>query len=218
MKVAIVDYGLGNLFSINNVLLKFGVQPIITSDWKELESSDALILPGVGAFGDAMNELKRIRLVDFLTNYALSGRPFMGICLGMQLLFTESEEFGLHKGLNIIEGKVTRFPDFKDEKSKLKIPQIQWNKITSAGNDWSKSPLKNIPNNSYMHFVHSYFVTPSDTDFILSRTEYGIVEYPSSVIKGNIFGVQFHPEKSAELGLSIYQNWLKQINHGEKHV
>jgi glutamine amidotransferase len=214
LKVAIIDYGLGNLFSINQACEHVGLNPVITSDIEIISEADALILPGVGAFGDAMNSLKENNLIDPVLNFVKSGKPFMGICLGMQLLFTESEEFGSNKGLNLIEGKIVRFPELNNKGEVIRVPQIQWNQIyknTSAL--WDSSPLKNIDEGTYMHFVHSYYAIPANKETILSYSEYEDVKYASAVIKDNVIGIQYHPEKSAEAGLKIYQNWANYIKN-----
>lgn len=214
LKVAIVDYGLGNLFSINQACEHVGLESIITSDPASIASADALILPGVGAFGDAMKSLTENRLIQPVLDFVQTGKPFMGICLGMQLLFTESEEFGAHKGLNLIEGKIVRFPEKNRDGNIIRVPQIQWNRIYK--NDdllWNNSVLKGIPEGAYMHFVHSYYAVPENKNTILSYSEYEGVRYASAVVKGNITGIQYHPEKSAEQGIQMYQNWANYIKN-----
>ena len=212
-KVAIVDYGLGNLFSINQACEYVGLDSTITNDPQIISSADALILPGVGAFGDAMGSLEDNNLIEPLLTFVQTGKPFLGICLGMQLLFNQSNEFGNHQGLNLIEGQIKRFP-IKDEKGQInRVPQIQWNQIYMNSEDlWNDSPLKNIEDGAYMQFVHSYYAEPKHQDVILSYTEYGGIRYASSVKKNNIIGIQFHPEKSAEQGLHIYGSWANFIN------
>lgn len=212
-KVAIVDYGLGNLFSINQACKHVGLETIVTSKQEEIASADALILPGVGAFGNAMEYLNQTGLTPAIHAFVQTGKPFMGICLGMQLLFTESEEFGIHKGLGLIKGKIVRFPLVDKNEEPLKVPQIQWNTISENDHQqWMSSPLKNIPERSYMHFVHSYYAIPEDKQTILSYTEYGGVQYASAVMHNNIVAFQYHPEKSGASGLTIYKNWADSIN------
>ena len=212
MKVAIVDYGLGNLFSINQACLHVGLDTKITSDLNEIKNADAMILPGVGAFGDAMNYLKKSELMEPIKEFVKAGKPFLGICLGMQLMFTESEEFGSNEGLNLIEGKIIKFPSHDSVNNIVKVPQIQWNKISKNTDElWRNSALKGIPENSYMHFVHSFYAKPDNENHILSYTEYADINYASAVIKDNMTGFQFHPEKSGEQGLKIYENWAKTI-------
>ncbi|MDP1725458.1 MAG: imidazole glycerol phosphate synthase subunit HisH [Bacteroidota bacterium] len=213
-KVVIVDYGLGNIFSINQACKHVGLDSTITSDPKHILNADALILPGVGAFGDAMNSLRENNLIEPILDFVKTGKPFLGICLGMQLLFTESEEFGEHKGLNLVPGKIVRFPEFNSNSKVVRVPQIQWNQIYK--NDplvWNSSPLIDIEEGTYMHFVHSYYAIPQSNDNILSYSEYEGVRYASAVAKDNIVGVQFHPEKSADQGLKIYRNWSNYIKN-----
>lgn len=206
MKVAIIDYQLSNLFSVKHALEYLNVDCQITSDPKILSSADAAILPGVGAFGDAMNNLKKFNLLDSIHNFIKQGKPFMGVCLGMQLIFSESEEFGFHQGLCIIKGKVIKF---KSQKKKIKVPQIGWNQILKKEKNWLNSPLKNIKNGEFMYFVHSYYVVPQDQNVVLSGTIYEDVSYCSSLLRDNIFATQFHPEKSGPEGIKIYKDWLK---------
>ena len=158
-KVAIIDFKVGNIFSVVQACEKIGLTVEVTSDYNTILSSDGVILPGVGAFGDAMKNLEDQNLVVTIKDFIKTGKPFMGICLGLQLLFTYSEEFGTHKGLDIINGWVKKFDNSKD-----KVPQIGWNKIYKSSNDWKKTPLNNTINNEYMYFVHSYYVKPYDED------------------------------------------------------
>lgn len=205
MKVAIIDYQLSNLFSVKHAFDYLKVDSEITSDKSVISTSDAAILPGVGAFGDAMNNLKRFDLIDTIKEFIASNKPFMGVCLGMQLLFSESEEFGNHQGLNITKGKVIKFAS-KDQK--IKVPQIGWNQILKLNKTWDNSPLKNIKNGEFMYFVHSYYVVPEDRSIILSETTYEGIRYCSGLLKSNIFATQFHPEKSGPAGIKIYRDWI----------
>lgn len=205
MKVAIVDYQLSNLFSVKHAFDYLKIDSEITSDKSVISTSDAAILPGVGAFGDAMNNLKKLGLIDTIKEFIASNKPFMGVCLGMQLLFSESEEFGIHQGLNVTSGKVIRFAS-KDKK--IKVPQIGWNQILKASKSWDNSPLKNIKNSEFMYFVHSYYVIPQDKSIILSETTYEGIRYCSSLLKNNVFATQFHPEKSGLAGIKIYRDWI----------
>jgi len=212
MNVAIIDYGLGNLFSINNACEQVGLSTIITSDISKISNADALILPGVGAFRDAMDSLNQNNLTQTIYEFVSTGKPFLGICLGMQLLFSESEEFGSHKGLDLIKGKVVKFPSINNVGEDIRVPQIQWNQIYAENiNRWNDSPLKNIPEGTYMHFVHSYYAIPEEKNNILTYTEYGGIRYTSAVMKDNIIGIQYHPEKSAKEGINIYRNWANYI-------
>ena len=210
-KVAIVDYELSNLFSVLQACRYIGLDAIITNKIDEIENADAIILPGVGAYGVAMEKLKKLNLVNKLVEVANSERPFLGICLGMQLLFSGSSEFGYYNGLNIIQGDILGFNSIKNKL--LKIPQIQWNSITHSNKtSWDKTIFQNIPNYTFMYFVHSYYCMPKNESQILSKTVYGGLEYVSAIQAGNVIGVQFHPEKSAKYGLQIYENFAKMIN------
>lgn len=208
-RIVIIDYKLGNLFSIKNALLSLGWEPQISNDKRLVTNAEVIILPGVGAFGDAMANLRKLDLVNPILDYVQSGKLFMGICLGMQLLFTESSEFGNHKGLGIIEGAVVKF---QHALKKIIVPQIGWNQILQpAHNGWNNSPLRNTPDHTYMYFVHSYYTIPSNKDQILTLTDYEGIEYCSAVNNKNIFATQFHPEKSGGLGVSIYSEFLKPL-------
>lgn len=208
IKIAIIDYEAGNLYSVQHACSFLGFESKITSDKQEIMSSDGAILPGVGAFGEAMENLKKLDLVSTIKEFVKSGRPFMGVCLGLQLLFTQSEEFGLHQGLNLIEGEVKRFPNVNSSGQSVKVPQIGWNQIYSRDkNKWNNSPLQGIADGEFMYFVHSFYVTPKDKNDILSETDYEGIKYCSSVCRDNIFASQFHPEKSAQEGIKIYNAW-----------
>ena len=167
LQVAIVDYEMGNLFSVKRVCECIGLNAVITADRSVIMGSDAMILPGVGAFSDAMNNLRKLDLVSSINEFIATGKPFMGICLGMQLLMTESEEFGNNKGLDIIKGSVVRFPTENSGNKRNKIPQVGWNQIFlpsfASENFWDNSPLQNIRNGEFMYFVHSYYPVPADT-------------------------------------------------------
>lgn len=229
IKVAILDYGLGNLFSIAHACERVGLRSVVTCSSQEIESADAVILPGVGAFGDAMTSLRSLGLVDVIKNVAGSGKPLMGICLGMQLLMSESHEFGVHEGLGIIEGSVAKFDAPKDGDRRLKVPQVGWNTIHKASADeytkqkdhalerWGASPLAGLEDEEYMYFVHSYYVKPSDESVAMSYTRYGDVEFCSSLGTGNVFGCQYHPERSGAQGLRIYENF-GAITSGRRRV
>jgi glutamine amidotransferase len=208
-RIVIVDYHMGNLFSVQQAFSYWGYETIVTHDKDIIESAECLILPGVGAFGDAMKTLTKFDLVHPIIDHVQAGKPFMGICLGLQLLFSESEEFGSHRGLNLIPGTVKKFPLQDDLGNKNIIPQINWNKIYNYVNpNWNTTPLKKCEKGDFMYFVHSYYVDPDDKTSIASFSEYGGIEYCSSVIKDNIFACQFHPEKSAEKGLNIIKEFL----------
>lgn len=206
-KVCIIDYKLGNLFSVNQALNNIGLNVTISSNRDELLEADALVLPGVGAFGDAMDNLKNLDLVDPIIEAVTNGKPLLGICLGLQLLFTESDEFGISKGLNLVSGKVKRFRDFQTNGDKRKVPQIAWNQISMpSGVSWEDTPLSEIQEGEFMYFVHSYYVEPHEP-VALTTTNYDGQSYVSSIIKDNIFACQFHPEKSGVEGLKVYRKW-----------
>ena len=208
-KVAIIDYEMCNLFSVNHACLKEGLTPVITRDHKEIDAADAVILPGVGAFGDAMKNLEKYDLVDVLER-SCRMKPFMGICLGLQLLFSESNEFGEHRGLGFVDGQVKKFP-YEIDGCAIKVPQIGWNKTSF---NFDEPIFEGIPNESFFYYVHSFYVTPSNPDHVLTSTEYRGVSYCSAIKKDNITAFQFHPEKSGALGLKIYRNWKQLIQTG----
>lgn len=217
--VAIVDYGVGNLFSVKHACDRVGLQASITSRKQEILSAEAVILPGVGAFGDAIESLRRLDLIPVLKEVAASSRPFMGICLGMHLLMEESCEFGSHKGLGIIKGSVIRFDNPVDiPGERLKVPHIGWNHVYredgSNGMSWTKSVLEGIADGEFMYFVHSFYVEPEDQELSLSLTQYGDIKFCSSLQNKNIFACQFHPERSSSQGLKIYFNMASLINKG----
>jgi glutamine amidotransferase len=210
MNVAIIDYDMGNLFSVQNAFREIGVNAEITRDTDDIMNADAAVLPGVGAYNSAMQKLKEHGLVDTITQYIQTGKPFMGICLGLQLLFTESEEFGNTNGLGILEGRVVKFPTVFETKS-IKVPQIAWNQIIPANLSWEGTELEHVKPGEYMYFVHSFYVLPKDQSIVLTKTCYEGIEYCSSIKKDNIFAVQYHPEKSGKSGLKIYHNFKKII-------
>jgi glutamine amidotransferase len=206
--VAIVDYGIGNLFSVQHACRHVGIDAVVTSSSHAIASASAVILPGVGAFGDAMAELRRLDLVGVLRDIAHSGRPFLGICLGMQLLMRESHEFGQHEGLGLVPGVVDGFSDAGGER-RLKIPQVGWNQIYATGArpaGWKGTLLEGLPDGVYMHFVHSYYVRPDEPTWTIAETEYGGIRFCSALQWNNIFACQAHPERSGPLGLAVYRN------------
>ncbi len=197
--IAIVDYGMGNLRSVEKALQKVGAETLVTSDAEKITGAEGLVLPGVGAFKDCMRNLEEYGLIDPLYQFIRSGRPFLGICLGLQLLFSESTEFGLCKGLDIIKGKVVRFP----QNPTINVPHMGWNTVNIKE---GVPLLQKIEDESYFYFVHSYYVIPEDESIIASTTHYGI-EFVSSICRNNIFACQFHPEKSQQLGLAILKRF-----------
>jgi glutamine amidotransferase len=199
--IAIIDYGLGNLKSIYNALSKLGIPARVTSDKKIIEQAERVILPGVGAFAQGMRNLKDLGLIPVIRQVVKENKHFLGICLGLQLLFSESEEHGRHKGLDIIKGKVKKFTQ------KLKIPHMGWNAVHYSPLTTYHLPLfRGVPDGSYFYFVHSYYVVPKDKNIILATTDYS-EKFVSVVGRGNLFGVQFHPERSGPLGLRILKNF-----------
>ena len=200
--IAVIDYGMGNLRSVENSLRVVGAEGKATSNPQVILNSKAVILPGVGAFKDCMANLEKLDLIDCVQKSAQSGKPFLGICLGLQLLFSESEEFGLYAGLDLIPGKVRKF-QFSQKNRDLKIPHMGWNQVKIE----VESPLfKGIPDNSYFYFVHSYYVDPEDKNVIVATTSYGD-DFVCGVRKNNIYAFQFHPEKSQKLGLTLLKNF-----------
>jgi imidazole glycerol-phosphate synthase subunit HisH len=197
--IAIIDYGMGNLCSVQKALEKLGASVKITSSSKDLAEADKIILPGVGAFGDAMAELEKCGLVESLKKEVRKGKTFLGICLGLQVLFEESEECPGVKGLGILPGKVKRFV------TELKVPHMGWNQLHFS----KKAPiLEGIDEGAYVYFVHSYYVAPERDEDISTTTDYAL-NFTSSVWRGNLFATQFHPEKSQSVGLKILENFIK---------
>lgn len=203
---------MSNLHSVKKACAYVGLDAEITSEVSVLLEADAAILPGVGAFGNAMENLHSLGLVEPILEFIKKGKPFLGVCLGLQLLMQESEEFGNHKGLGVIAGKVKKFPQISKQGNLIKIPQVGWNKIYKRkGKSWEKSPFKDLKNFEFMYFVHSYYVSPEDSNVVISLTNYEGFEYCSAIKKDNIFATQFHPEKSGPKGLTIYKNFVKEI-------
>lgn len=206
LKVAIVDYGVGNLRSLSRALEYHGASVLITEEPKDIEESDALVLPGDGAFAAGMDGLEVRKLKKVIVDFAKSGKPVLGICLGAQILLSDGYEFGHHKGLNLIAGKVVRFPKLK---RKEKIPQIGWNAINVGKRDWKNTILAGIKLKANVYFVHSYIIEPENKKNIVATTSYGGVDFCSVIGSDNIWGCQFHPEKSGDVGLAIIKNFLK---------
>lgn len=204
--IAIIDYGMGNLRSVQKGFEKIGAEALVTADPADLLTADRVVLPGVGAFRDCIHNLEQGGFVEPILKVVASGKPFLGICLGLQLLFSESEEFGLHKGLGVIPGRVTRFPEGMVEAGeKLPVPHMGWNQISIKG----EQPLfQGIANGSNLYFVHSYFVTPQDPAVIAATCNYG-VEFCAAIRKDNVMATQFHPEKSQAIGLQMLKNFAE---------
>jgi len=196
--VVVVDYGMGNLRSVQKGFEKVGARAVISRDPERVRTAERLVLPGVGAFPECMRNLARYDLVEPILEFLRSGRPFLGICLGLQLLFDESEEFGTHEGLKVIHGKVRAF----ERNMGLKIPHMGWNRVFFC----KQTPLfRGIEDGSFFYFVHSFYVIPDNVSEIASETEYGI-RFTCAVSRDNVFAVQFHPEKSQAIGLRVLEN------------
>lgn len=217
-QVAIVDYGMGNLFSVQKACEQVGLHASITNSKHEILAASAVILPGVGAFGVAMETLTKLDLIEPLRDVAASQTLLIGICLGMQLLMTESHEFGKHEGLGIIEGEVVRLQNPVQRSHGLKIPQVGWNQIHSIDrssrnerlatsvSSWKGTLLDGIHDGEFMYFVHSFYCRPVDSSVVLSTTRFGALEFCSTFRRGHTIGFQFHPERSGPEGLRLYRN------------
>ncbi|TFG29046.1 MAG: imidazole glycerol phosphate synthase subunit HisH [Promethearchaeota archaeon] len=200
--IAIIDYEMGNLKSIYKLLHHLNVESIITSDAKRIKEADGIILPGVGAFGDAMKNLRQKDLISVIQDIIVEKKPLFGICLGQQLLFTKSYEMGQNMGLNILEGEVVEF----DLSKVKKVPQIGWNSVSFTNKDHFL--IQGIPNNTYFYFVHSFYTIPKNKNEILGLTKYDEIEFCSMISKDNVIATQFHPEKSSTYGIQMYQNFI----------
>ena len=201
--IALLDYGSGNLRSVHKALLKVGAEVRVAKTPGEIGAARAMVLPGVGAFDDCINAMRKQELLEAAREFIKSGKPFLGICVGYQALFERSEEFNsCAAGLGIFQGSVVRF----SEKNGLKIPQIGWNQLEIAN---SKCPLyRGVASGSYVYFVHSFFPKPGDASIVATRTEYGET-FASSVWRDNVFATQFHPEKSQKVGLQLLKNFVE---------
>jgi glutamine amidotransferase len=202
--IGIVDYGMGNLFSVSKALERLGAEYFLSSNKENLLAADALILPGVGAFRDAMIRLNDEGLSEMVKDFANSGKPLLGICLGMQLLFDDSDENGLTEGLALLPGSVRRFPGKTKDGQTYKVPHMGWNKLQFV----KESPLLDGLSEDFVYFVHSYFVDAKNSDVLLAKASY-YEEVSAIVGQNNIFGMQFHPEKSSKLGMALLANFLK---------
>jgi len=197
--ITVIDYGAGNMHSVLNAVTKLGYQPKVTSNPNDVRSAQTVILPGVGAAADTVDSLKSLGLADPIARYIGEGRPFLGVCIGLQVLFDSTEEGGGHECLGIVPGSVRRLP------SGLKIPHMGWNQVKQKA---PHSIFNGIPDGANFYFVHSYYVEPNDKSLVAGETEYGI-PICSVIARNNLVATQFHPEKSGEVGLRLYDNFLK---------
>jgi glutamine amidotransferase len=202
--ITVVDYGVGNLHSVAKALEKIGAETRVTSDWHDVEKSDGVVLPGVGAFKDSMDAMHRYDLAKAIKAFIHTGKPFLGVCVGLQMLFSESEEFGKSKGLDIFAGRVVKFDQGQ------KVPHMGWNQIqiSKQGNPL----LKGLKDGDFLYFVHSFYVVPENASITATQTSYGL-DFTSMVWEKNVFGTQFHPEKSQGVGLKIYENFKDLVNN-----
>jgi len=197
--ITIIDYGMGNLHSVARGLEKAGGTVKVSAEAADLDAAEGIILPGVGAFEKGIRNLEKLDILPLLKARIAAGVPFLGICLGMQMLFTESDENGLHQGLDLVPGRVIRF------EGDMKIPQMGWNQVALQ----KDTPLyQGVPDNSYFYFVHSYYCVPADPTDTLGATDYGVT-FASAVARDNVYGTQFHPEKSQTLGIKMLTNFVK---------
>jgi glutamine amidotransferase len=206
----VVDYGRGNLLSVTRAIEHCGTAPRLSDDAREIAAADRVVLPGVGAFGDAMAELRRRRLTDSILDYASTERPLLGICIGMQILFDRSEEFGLHDGLGLIPGAVAAIPPTGADGEPHKVPHIGWSEIAppETGPSWEDTPLAGIDPGTRFYFVHSFTARPADPASRLADADYDGRTISAMVRRGPLFGCQFHPEKSGPSGLRVIENFL----------
>jgi glutamine amidotransferase len=208
-RIALVDYGAGNIRSVAKALERSDLEPVVTSDPAVVRSADGVLLPGVGAFRDAANALEAAGLSDAIREVTTSGHPYLGICFGLQLLFDEGTEHGITKGLGQLAGRVTRFPDVDEEGEPLLVPHIGWNEVVFEGDH---PMIKALPERDIYYFVHSYRPEPIDPSIIAGRANYG-GSFAAAVAKDNVFAIQFHPEKSQAAGkrlLDAYRAWLEE--------
>ena len=213
MKVTIIDYGLSNLLSVQHAFAHFGAETVLTDKAEKILAADALVLPGVGAFRDGMDGLERLGLVEPIRAKAAAGTPLLGICLGMQMLFDESEEFGLHKGLGLIPGRVVKIPDTDTDGQPQRVPHISWDPLYPAEGreDFSGTALAAVRPGEECYFIHSYEAKPTAAEDRLADTVYGGRKICAAAVHGSVVGCQFHPEKSGPVGLKIVEQFLRGI-------
>jgi glutamine amidotransferase len=218
--LVIVDYGMGNLFSVLRACQSVGAEAVISNSRELIIDADGVILPGVGAFGVAMDNLAALDLIDVLRDVAATGKPLLGVCLGMQLLMSESDEFGRHRGLDLIPGDVVRLPVIPGSGGMSKVPHVGWESVEppaslpgqngSVGR-WNGTVLDGLASGEYMYFVHSFYCRPRDRERELAMTRYGTFEFCSALMEGNVTGCQFHPERSGPAGLQVYRNFSAKV-------
>lgn len=202
MSIAIIDYGVGNLRSVEKAFTSQGIEAVVTRDEKVLRAADKLVLLGVGAFGYAMESLRKLGFDQLVVEAAQGGKPIIGLCVGLQMMFEEGHEFGVHRGLSLLPGRVVKFAD------SVRVPHVGWNQVAFK-NDSQKQPIfRGLPDQSFFYFVHSYYVEPRDESCVLGETEYGM-SYASICGRDNVVGVQFHPEKSQATGLRLLRNFAE---------
>jgi glutamine amidotransferase len=199
MSIAIIDYGVGNLRSVEKAFTSQGIEAVVTSDEKVLRAADKLVLPGVGAFKACMDGLKARGFDELVLDAAKTGKPIIGLCVGLQMMFDEGHEFGVHKGLGLMPGRVVKFPD------KLRVPHIGWNQVEFKRDH---KVFTDLPSQTFFYFVHSFYVESADSSCVLGETDYGM-RYASICGRDNIVGVQFHPEKSQTAGLRLLKNFAE---------
>ena len=214
MRIGVIDYGMGNLYSVEQALLRLGCNVTVTSDTHTLDEMDGLILPGVGAFPDAMSILKTTGLDQYIQDVSKSRKPLLGICLGMQLLFEESEENGLTKGLGLLKGRIRNFKDVTDTSEVVRIPHMGWNPLSfSHYPNWLKQVDKQ--NSTHVYFVHSYLAMQTSREEVIASATYAGEFVPGLVQKNNLTGMQFHPEKSGPFGKYLLEQWVRAVEERE---
>lgn len=208
-QVTLIDYGVGNLFSVSRALERCGAEVVVSGDPSAIDRAERLVLPGVGAFAGGMQGLRERGLIEPIRRYAASDRPLLGICLGMQMFATAGEEFGEHAGLGLVKGRVVAIPNRSSAGTKLKVPHIGWVPLQRAAADsWRSSPLRDTDFDSTVYLVHSYHLIPTHNEALLAYCDYGGNRITAAVARGRIWGFQFHPEKSGPVGLGILRTFL----------
>jgi glutamine amidotransferase len=202
MKIAIIDYEIGNLRSVEKAFTAQGIPAEVTKDKQTIRQADKLVLLGVGAFGYAMESLRKHGFDELVREAANAGKPLLGLCVGLQMLFEEGHEFGTHRGLGLLPGKVIKFPDG------VRVPHVGWNQVAYKNSSSPHPIFRGLPDQSFYYFVHSYYVEPTDAACVLGETDYGL-RYASICGRGNVVGVQFHPEKSQAVGLRLLKNFAE---------